>query len=226
MTSPAGTKRNTGSRSTNRLINHGHAMRSTRAFSRVTHFMAFSFSRSVAIDARWRSGFSIIISPVSSSRGPCRRDLFRRVAIGAEDNVRLGVGGTAKVRIHVFPDRLALSGDFEETAEGCLIDQRIPVRQPLRVTHARREEIRDRVVLIPPHDLVRCRIDLDDPRKWQRIVEAVYAVVEDENVAVRQRSGSVLACKRGKAELPDDPARCSTDANDRRDGPVADENIP
>src|SRR6266851_4938611 len=39
MTSPAGTKRNTGSRSMNRLISHGHAMRSTRAFSRVTHFI-------------------------------------------------------------------------------------------------------------------------------------------------------------------------------------------
>jgi hypothetical protein len=39
MTSPAGTNRNTGSRSMNRLINHGHAIRSTRAFSRVTHFI-------------------------------------------------------------------------------------------------------------------------------------------------------------------------------------------
>src|SRR5262244_3275795 len=43
MTSPAGTKRNTASRSTNRLMSHGHAMRSTRAFSRVTHFIALSF---------------------------------------------------------------------------------------------------------------------------------------------------------------------------------------
>src|SRR5580704_9371565 len=41
MTSPAGTNRNTGSRSMNRLINHGHAIRSTRAFSRVTHFICF-----------------------------------------------------------------------------------------------------------------------------------------------------------------------------------------
>src|SRR2546426_10184069 len=34
-----GTNRNVGSRSMNRLISHGHAMRSTRAFSRVTHFI-------------------------------------------------------------------------------------------------------------------------------------------------------------------------------------------
>src|SRR6266852_5785858 len=220
MTSAAGTKRNTGSRSTNRLINHGHAMRSTRAFSRVTHFMAFSFQMNVAVDVRWCGRFSIIISTASLSHGPCCGDLFRRVAVGAEDDVRLGVGGTTKVGIHVFPDRLALRGDFEETAEGCLIDQRIPVRQPLRVTHTRREEIRDRVVLIRPHDFVRRRIDLDDPPKWQRIVEAVNAVVEDENVAVRQRSRSMLARKYWRAELPDDPACCSIDANDRRDGSV------
>src|SRR4029453_1624194 len=34
-----GTNRNVGSLSMNRLISHGHAMRSTRARSRVTHFI-------------------------------------------------------------------------------------------------------------------------------------------------------------------------------------------
>src|SRR5215813_6718614 len=43
MTSAGGTNRNTGSSSMNRVISHGHAMRSTLAFSRVTHFIAFSF---------------------------------------------------------------------------------------------------------------------------------------------------------------------------------------
>jgi len=31
--------------------------------------------------------------------------------------------GASKVRVHVFPDRLALVCDLEETAEGGLIDQ-------------------------------------------------------------------------------------------------------
>src|SRR5437016_4533319 len=42
-TSPAGTKRNVGSLSIKRVMSQGHAMRSTRAFSRVTHFMDRSF---------------------------------------------------------------------------------------------------------------------------------------------------------------------------------------
>src|SRR2546422_3147416 len=39
MTWSAGTKRNVGFLSMNRVISHGQAMRSTRAFSRVTHFI-------------------------------------------------------------------------------------------------------------------------------------------------------------------------------------------
>src|SRR5713101_4113702 len=42
-TSRAGTKRNVGSLSMKRVMSQGHAMRSTRAFSRVTHFMDRSF---------------------------------------------------------------------------------------------------------------------------------------------------------------------------------------
>src|SRR5712692_1939084 len=42
-TSRAGTKRNVGSLSIKRVMSQGHAMRSTRAFSRVTHFMDRSF---------------------------------------------------------------------------------------------------------------------------------------------------------------------------------------
>src|SRR5438094_149185 len=40
MTWLAGTKRNVGFLSMNRVISHGQAMRSTRAFSRVTHFIS------------------------------------------------------------------------------------------------------------------------------------------------------------------------------------------
>src|SRR5256885_3754254 len=42
-TSRAGTNRNVGSLSIKRVMSQGHAMRSTRAFSRVTHFMDRSF---------------------------------------------------------------------------------------------------------------------------------------------------------------------------------------
>src|SRR5437667_10751649 len=43
MTRSAGTKRKVGSLSMKRVMSQGHAMRSTRAFSRVTHFMDGSF---------------------------------------------------------------------------------------------------------------------------------------------------------------------------------------
>src|SRR6266852_9099806 len=39
-----GTKRNSGFLSTNFLINQGHAIRSTFAFSRVTHFICSAYS--------------------------------------------------------------------------------------------------------------------------------------------------------------------------------------
>src|SRR5437879_614183 len=44
MTWSAGTNRNSASRSMKRLISHGHAIRSTRAFSRVIHFMVVSWT--------------------------------------------------------------------------------------------------------------------------------------------------------------------------------------
>src|SRR5207247_5266117 len=40
-----------GSRSMNRVISHGQAIRSTRAFSRVTHFMGY-LPRVVTVDAK------------------------------------------------------------------------------------------------------------------------------------------------------------------------------
>src|SRR5207248_7646805 len=67
-----GTKRNVACRSMNRAISHGHAIRSTRAFSRVTHFMArscsgvMSVASSVARGARERR-------PASGAAGRARR---------------------------------------------------------------------------------------------------------------------------------------------------------
>src|SRR5882762_8768152 len=49
MTWLAGTKRNVGFLSMNRVISHGQAMRSTRAFSRVTHFIRVSLFRLDAV---------------------------------------------------------------------------------------------------------------------------------------------------------------------------------
>src|SRR3984893_13809675 len=61
-TSSAGTKRNSASLSTNRLISQGQAIRSTLAFFRVTHFIAEppldSRARSAArrLRSHWRCG--------------------------------------------------------------------------------------------------------------------------------------------------------------------------
>src|SRR5882724_2326021 len=54
MTWSAGTKRNVGSLSMNRAISHGQAMRSTRAFSRVTHFMS-NLPSSTSLAAAFRA---------------------------------------------------------------------------------------------------------------------------------------------------------------------------
>jgi len=44
-------------------------------------------------------------------------------------------------RTDVFPDDLSFFGNFEQAAEGRLRDQRIAVRQALRVAHTRREKV-------------------------------------------------------------------------------------
>src|SRR5207253_9921671 len=64
VTSRAGTKRNVGSGSMNRAISHGQAIRSTRAFARVTHFMS-CLPRTVTVDAKCINSY-IISQPVSS----------------------------------------------------------------------------------------------------------------------------------------------------------------
>src|SRR5215831_6706868 len=99
-----------------------------------------------------------------------------------EDQVPLRVGRPGKERpaekrIDVLPDDLAVLGDFEQASEGRLADECVAVWEALRIAHARREEVPRRSILILPDDLVRRRIDLDDPRKRHRVIETMRAVV-------------------------------------------------
>src|SRR5215510_7335426 len=157
-------------------------------------------------------------------------NLVSVVTQGAEDQVALrvrrpGKERPAKKRIDVLPHDLSVLGDFEEAAEGRLADEGVAVRQALRVAHAGRKEIPRRSILILPGDLVGRRIDLDGPRKRYRVIETVRAVVEDQDVAVAQRSGRMLAGDRRSTELPQDLARTAGDAKDGRGGSVAGEDV-
>src|SRR5712691_7423684 len=76
----AGTNRNSGFGSMKRLINHGQAMRSTRACSRVTHFMTVSPCSSVQESAPPHGGAQ------DGSKG---RQLAQAVADDSDD----GAGG-------------------------------------------------------------------------------------------------------------------------------------
>src|SRR5215470_10986274 len=171
----------------------------------------------------------LVTWPVSACP-PGSGDLRRAVAERPEDLValrgwRAAEKGLTKEWIYVFPDDLSFFGDFEETSEGRLGDQRIPVWQPLRAAHARREEIPSWLVLILPHDLVCGRIDFDCPRIRYSIVETMRSVVEYQDVAVLQEGWRMLARDRRCAKLPSDFAGLARDANDRGGRPVAGEDI-
>src|SRR5262249_25086388 len=158
------------------------------------------------------------------------RDLLRAVTERPEDEVALGAGRAGekrltKERIDVFPDDRSFFGDFEEAAEGGLTDQRIVVWQPLSVAHAWREEVPRRPVLILPFDLVGRWIDLDHSRKWHRVVETMDAVVEDQDVAVRQQVRRMLARDRRRAELPHDLAGLTRNAENGRGRSIAGEEM-
>src|SRR5215510_2038676 len=157
-------------------------------------------------------------------------NLVSVVTEGAEDQVALRVGRPgkerpAKKRIDVLPDDLSVLGDLEEAAEGRLADECVAVGQALRVAHAWREEVPRRSILILPYDLVRGRIDLDGPRKRHRVIETMGAVVENQDVAVVQRRRRMLAGDRRRTELPQDLAGLTGDAEHRRGGSVAREDV-
>src|SRR5262245_37204281 len=139
-------------------------------------------------------------------------DFLYAVAVGPEDFVGFRVWRSAEERVDVFPDDFPVFCDLEEAAERRFIDQRVAVWQSLSVAHSRREKIRDRPILIRPHDLV-CRwIDLDDPRKRQRVIQAMNSVIEDQDVAVLQKGWRMLAGQRRRPQLPDHFACVASDA--------------
>src|SRR5437764_337599 len=154
-------------------------------------------------------------------------DLLFGVAEGAEypvvepDPARL----LEKMGADIFPHRLALRRHLEEAAVAALTYQRVAVRETLRAGNIGAEEFEDRLVGVAPHDLARAWIDLDNARERHRIVVPVRAVVEDQNVAVRQGAGIVLLRQWRTADLPDDVAARALDHDDGRDIAKADEDV-
>src|SRR5207302_9065583 len=131
----------------------------------------------------------------------------------------------AEERIDVLPDDLSLLSHFEEAAVGRLADECVAVRQALSVAHAWREEVPGRLVLIFPPDLVRRGIDLDHPRERHRVIQTVSAVVEYQDVAVRQRSRRMMTRNCRSVELPDNFAGRAGDAEQGRGRPVTREKV-
>src|SRR6516162_4402890 len=119
----------------------------------------------------------------SSSRGFRTGDLLGAVTKRPEDLVGFSMRRSAKEWVDVFPNDLSVSGDFEKASEGSFVDQRVAVEQALSVAHAGREKVRNWPILIGPDDFVDRWIALDHPRKRQRIIEPMDAVVENQDVA-------------------------------------------
>src|SRR5207248_1789060 len=135
------------------------------------------------------------------------RYLLFRIAIRPEHAVLLHLwrgGRRAEIGVHVLPYDVAVARHLEEAAEVPFVDERVAVRQPLCARDARAEEIEHARLLVLPHDLVGRRIDLDDAREREALVETMRSVVENENVAVRQTMRRVLTGQRRRSELPDD----------------------
>src|SRR6516164_8248506 len=110
-------------------------------------------------------------------------DLLCAVTERPEDLVGFSVRRSTKEGINVFPDNLSVSGDFEEASEGSFVDKSVAIWQALSVAHAGREKVRHRPILIGPDDFIGRGIDLDHPRKRQRIIEPMDAVIENQDVA-------------------------------------------
>jgi len=79
-----------------------------------------------------------------------------------------------------------------QAAVAALANERIAVREALGAGDIGAEEFEDRLIGVAPHDLAGFRIDLDDARERHRIVVPVRAVIEDQDVAVRQGPRVVL----------------------------------
>src|SRR4051812_22603146 len=99
--------------------------------------MSFALKR-IADDFSWACA-SFHLSGTSSafscavSRRPCAGNFVCAVSIGAEHPIVLVSRWTSKIRVDVFPDDLSGHRDLKQASEISLADQRISVRQPLRV---------------------------------------------------------------------------------------------
>ena len=122
-------------------------------------------------------------------------DLFRRITEGAKDPVvEPGPSGfLEEMRADIFPHDVALARHLEDAAVTAFADQRVAVGEPLRTRDVRAEELEERLVGILPDDRVGARINLDHAREGRGMVDAVGAVVEDQDVAVGQRARVVLS---------------------------------
>src|SRR5216683_6937510 len=146
-------------------------------------------------------------SSVSSSsyRRLCSCDLFIRIAVYAKHIVvlclrRLGRG--TEIGIHIPPNYITRQRNLEKASKPPIVDQCISVRQALSVGDARTEEIRSNTLLVFPHNVVRSGIHLYDARKGKAFIQTVGTIIKNENVAVWQRCGRVLACERRCAQAP------------------------
>ena len=97
--------------------------------------------------------------------------------------------------------------------------------RPNDVTHARRKEVPGWLILVLPYDPVGRRTDLGNTRIGQRVVEAVNAIVKDQDVAVRQAGRRVLDGHGRRPEFPQDLPGRSRDADNRRCWPIARQDI-
>ena len=129
------------------------------------------------------------------------------------------------MRAHVLPHYLAVARDLEGAPVASLTDQRIAVRQSLRARNVGTEEFEERLIGVLPDDRARAWVHLDDARERGRVIAAVRAVVEDEDVPSGQRPRIVLLREGWAAELPDDLPRGSLDHHDRRDVPEAHDEV-
>ena len=82
----------------------------------------------------------------------------------------------------------------------------LPLGSLLRIRDAVAVEILRKRFLILPNDLAGGRIDFDDTRKWKHLVQAMGSVIKDEDIAVRQECGRMLAGYVRRADLPDHTA--------------------
>src|SRR5262245_16959009 len=126
------------------------------------------------------------------------------IAIGAKDQVDAPVALILPEEgVDVLPDNLALLGDLEEPALHPLTNERVAIGQPLRAADKEAEKLPRGPRLVFPDDGVRFRIHLDDARLRARPgPHGMEAIVEDENVSIREGIGVMLMTQLVLAPFP------------------------